>query len=315
MFLITNKKSNKNPEIEKLIGGKNGILKYNEKKYKIEVKGIPECSEACPAGVNVKAYVNLIANRKFEEAIEVIRQTNPFPAVCGRVCTRPCEETCILLEYGDPISIRALKRYASDYELARRPLLTKPCQINNDKKIAIIGAGPAGLTAAVDLIRQGYPITVFEASKEPGGMLRYGIPSYRLPDRILNREIDWIKKLGVKLKTKSKINKPEDLLKSGFSAVLIAGGAPKSFPLGIKGEKSIGVIDALEFLKDINNKKCEKISGNVVVIGGGSTAFDAARSAVRLGAKNVTLAYRRSISEMPAEKEEINAAKIEGIKI
>ena len=165
------------------------------------MKGIPECTKACPAGINVKAYVKLIANRKFEEAIEVIREANPFPAVCGRVCTRPCEDTCELGVYGDSIPIRALKRYASDYELARRSIVIEPCEIIYKEKIAIIGAGPAGLTAAVDLIKLGYPVTVFEAEKEPGGMLRYAIPPYRLPDRILKRELDWIKGLGIKIIT------------------------------------------------------------------------------------------------------------------
>ena len=278
MLLKIKGNSSKKSNIETLLGGKSGFLKSGEKQYKIEVKGVPKCTEACPAGVNVKTYVNLIANRKFEEAIDVIRQTNPFPAVCGRVCTRPCEDTCILSETGDTISIRALKRYASDYELARRPIFVEPCEIKYKEKIAIIGAGPAGLTAGVDLIRLGFPVYVFEASNEPGGMLRYGIPPYRLPDRILKREIDWIKGLGVNIKINKKINKPEELLKKGFSAVLIAGGASKSFPLGIKGEKADGVIDSLQFLKDINNKKFKKISGKVVVIGGGSTAFDAARS-------------------------------------
>ena len=259
--------------------------------------------------------MKLIANRKFEEAIEVIREANPFPAVCGRVCTRPCEDVCELGVNGDSVAIRALKRYASDYELARRSIVVEPCEIIYKEKIAIIGAGPAGLTAAVDLIRLGYPVTVFEAEKEPGGMLRYAIPPYRLPDRVLKREIDWIKGLGIKIKTNQKIKDPNDLFKKGFSAVLIAGGAPKSFPLGIEGEKAEGVIDALKFLKQVNERELKRVKGKVVVIGGGSTAFDAARSSIRLQADKVTLAYRRSIEEMPAEKEEIEAAKKEGVEI
>ena len=297
------------------IGGKRGVLRSEGKQYTIEVKGPPECTDACPAGVNVKAYVNLIANRKFEEAVDVIREANPFPAVCGRVCTRPCEEFCELSEDGDAISIRALKRYASDYELSRRPLVTQPCTITYDEKIAIIGAGPAGLTTAVDLIRLGYAVTVFEEKKHPGGMLRYGIPPYRLPDRILNREIDWIKGCGIEIKTGQKIKDPSSLLHKGYAAVLIAGGAPKSFSLGIEGENAEGVLDALEFLRAVNSGKKPHITGNVVVIGGGSTAFDAARSSIRLGAKSVTLAYRRGFEEMPAEQEEVNAAQEENITI
>ena len=216
---------------------------------------------------------------------------------------------------GDSILIRDLKRYASDYELSRRPINTEPCEIIHRQRIGIIGAGPAGLAAAVDLIRLGYPVTVFEASDEPGGMLRYGIPAYRLPDRILKREIDWIKGLGINIETSKKISDPASLLKKGFSAILIAGGAPKSLSLGIEGEKAKGVINALEFLRTINQGDFQSISGHVVVIGAGSTAFDAARSAVRIGAKKVTLAYRRSIKEMPAEKEEIDAAIDENVEI
>lgn len=265
--------------------------------------------------MNVKSYVNLIANRKFEEAIEEIRKVNPFPAVCGRVCTRLCEEKCVAGAHGDAISIRALKRYASDYELARRSITSEACTIRYKEKIGIIGAGPAGLTAAVDLINIGYPVTVFESSKDAGGMLRYGIPPYRLPERILKREIDWIKSLGIEIKTGIRIKEPSSLFKKGYSAILIAGGAPKSYFPGIEGEKSEGVIDALIFLKEINEGKSRKLKGDVVVIGGGSTAFDAARSAIRLGAGKVTLAYRRSLTEIPANHEEIDAAKEEGIKI
>ena len=300
---------------ESIIEGKNGVLSGGDEEYTIRIEEAPECSMACPAGINVKSYVNLIANRRFEEAVEVIREANPFPAVCGRVCTRPCEQSCEQSENGDSISIRALKRYASDYELARRALVTKPCEKIYDEKIATIGAGPAGLSAAVDLIRMGYSVTVFEAKKDPGGMLRYAIPPYRLPDRVIKREIDWIKGLGVEIKTGKRIDDPIMLLKNGYSAVLIAGGAPKSFSLGIEGENADGVIDALFFLNAVNTNTPKKIDGNVVVIGGGSTAFDAARSAVRLGAENVVLAYRRGFEEMPAEQEEIEDAKKEDIKI
>jgi len=179
----------------------------------------------------------------------------------------------------------------------------------------VIGAGPAGLTAAVDLIRLGYPVTVFEEKNDPGGMLRYGIPPYRLPDRILKREIDWIKGLGVRIRNKEKIEDPAKLLDKDYSAVLIAGGAPKSFPLGIEGENADGVIDALVFLKELNTGKLKKIKGNTVVIGGGSTAFDAARSSIRLGAEKVVLAYRRGIEEMPADLQEIKEAQEEKIEI
>jgi len=302
-------------DAESIIGGKNGVLKGLNREYPVEIRGEPECSTGCPAGVNVKAYVNLVANRRFEEAVEVIRRRNPFPAVCGRVCTRPCENSCEQSEKGDSVSIRALKRYASDYELAHRPLVMEQCETIYNEKIAIIGAGPAGLSAGVDLIRMGYPITVFEAEEEPGGMLRHAIPPYRLPDRVLKREIDWIKGLGLEIKTGVKIDDPKSLFKQGYSAVLIATGAPKSFSLDIEGEEANGVVDALWFLHGISEDNPIKIEGDIVVIGGGSTAFDAARSAVRLGAKKVTLAYRRGIEEMPAEKEEIEEAQEEDVEI
>ncbi len=302
-------------DAESIIGGKHGVLTGGDEEYIIEKGEPPKCSQACPAGINVKAYVNLIANKRFEEAMRVIREANPFPAVCGRVCTRPCEQSCEQNEDGDCISIRALKRYASDYELARRALVMKSCEKIYDEKIAIIGAGPAGLSAAVDLIRRGYFVCVFEEKNDPGGMLRYAIPPYRLPDRILKREIDWIKELGVKIKTGIRIDDPLSLLKKGYSAVLIACGTPKSLTLGIEGENAEAVIDALLFLKTVNTDTSKKIIGKVVVIGGGSTAFDAARSAVRLGAEKVTLVYRRGFEEMPAEHEEIEDAKKEDIKI
>ena len=302
-------------DTESIIGGKHGILTGEDDEYIIEAKEAPECSIACPAGINVKAYVNLIANRRFEEAVEVIREKNPFPAVCGRVCTRPCEQSCEQSENGDCISIRALKRYASDYELARRALVMESCEKKYDEKIAIIGAGPAGLSAAVDLVRMGYPVIVFEEKNDPGGMLRYAIPPYRLPDRVIKREIDWIKGLGVEIKTGKQIDNPLMLLKKGYSAILIACGAPKSFSLGIEGENAEGVIDALLFLNAVNTDSSKKICGKIIIIGGGSTAFDAARSAVRLGAEKVTLAYRRGFEEMPAESEEIEDAKKEDIEI
>lgn len=306
------------PEIfnaKSLIGFDSGIIIVNKKKFTIEIKDMPDCSKACPAGVNVKAYVNLVANKRFEEAIDVIRQANPFPAICGRVCTRPCEDNCEQGQKKNSVQIRALKRYASDYELTRRSLVSEPCEKIYNEKVAIIGAGPAGLSAAVDLVRMGYSVSVFDAEKESGGMLRYAIPPYRLPKRILKREIDWIKGLGIEIITEKHINDPLTLFKKGFSAVLIAQGSSKSLPLGIKEENTNGVVDPLLFLNKINIDNPMNIKDNIVVIGGGSTAFDVARSAIRLGSKKVTIAYRRSIKEMPAEKEEIEDAKKEGVGI
>ena len=314
------KKESKNSQIQQIQepsfpAKETCVLEGASKQYSVEMRGIPQCTRECPAGVNIKAYIHLIANGEYEEAVDVIREANPFPAVCGRVCTRPCENHCELGEHGDPVAIRELKRYAADYELARRPLTMTPCSIKYKEKIAIVGSGPAGLTAAVDLIRLGYPVTVFEEKKQAGGMLRYGIPSYRLPKRILNKDLEWIQGLGVKIQTGKKIIHPSSLLDKKFDAVLIAGGAPKSFNLGIPGENASGVIDALWFLREINKDHAPQLQGTVVVIGAGSTAFDVARSAIRVGAKKVILAYRRSIKEMPADTEEITHAKEEGIDI
>jgi len=296
-----------------LLGADRGVIRGASSEYPFELRDSTACSRECPAGVNVKAYINLIANRRFEDAVEVIRLSNPFPMVCGRVCTRPCEEGCE--QEGDPLAIRALKRFASDYELARRPIDTEPCEIVHDERIGVIGSGPAGLTAAVDLVRLGYPVTVYESSDEPGGMLRFGIPPNRLPKRVLKREIDWIRDLGVGIETGVRVANPADLLSEGHSAVLIAGGAPVSMPLGIDGEDAEGVIDALTFLRGVNSGGPIGVEGDVLVIGGGSTAFDAARSALRLGADSVTLAYRRGREEMPAAGEEVDEAVEEGVVI
>ncbi|MGA1793629.1 MAG: FAD-dependent oxidoreductase [Thermoplasmatota archaeon] len=305
--------SNFNPKA--MFEGQTTMIKGASKEYQIQVTDDPECSKGCPAGVDVKAYINLIRCRRFEEAVEVIRKANPFPAVCGRVCTRPCEDSCQQSDGGDPLAIRTLKRFASDFELARRPIDIAPCERVYSEKIAVIGAGPAGLTAGVDLVKMGYEVTVFEAEDEPGGMLRYAIPNYRLPKRILKREIDWITGIGLNIETGKRISDPSDLLSEGYSAVIIGLGASISLPLQIEGEDAMGVVDPLVFLKKVNSEGGIKLEGSMVVLGGGSTAFDVARSAVRSGSRKVTIAYRRGFDEIPAEDEEIEEAREEGIEI
>ncbi len=299
----------------RLFGGDRGAIRGASKNYIFQLRGEPSCTKECPAGVNIKAYVSLIANRRFEEAVDVIRRANPFPIVCGRVCTRPCEAGCEQGEDGDPVQIRGLKRYASDFELARREIDSEPCDVIYEERVAIIGSGPAGLTAAVDLARLGYPVTVFESAPEPGGMLRYAIPSFRLPKRVLKREIDWIRDLGVEILTGHPVDEPARLLEEGYSAILIATGASVSFELDIEGEDGEGVIDSLDLLRQVNIDPDHKIKGDVIVIGGGSTAFDAARTAVRIGAGKVTIVYRRTEEEMPAQPEELEEAREEGIEM
>lgn len=277
------------------------------------------CMVACPAGVNVKAYVSLIASGRFKEALQVIRERNPLPGICGRVCTHPCELTCNRWEVDSPVAICWLKRFVADYELKHPPKKPKPLPQTRNEKVAIIGSGPAGLTAANDLIRKGYGVTVFEALPKPGGMLIAGIPAFRLPRPIIQYEIDTIRNLGVVIKTNRKIagEKAIDrLFEKGYKAVFIAVGAHKGRKLGVPGEEKYrGIIDGISFLKEVNLVRPQKPGHKVAVIGGGNSAIDAARTALRLGCKDVTIIYRRSRKEMPAHEAEIQEAEHEGVKI
>ena len=285
--------------------------------YPIGIVDPSPCMEACPAGVNVKAYVSLIAAGKFHEALHVVREKNPLPGICGRVCTHPCETYCNRNQIDAPVAIRALKRFVADYEL-KYPI-PKPKKTAGTRKenIAIIGSGPAGLTAAHDLAKSGFNVTVFEELSEPGGMLIAGIPSYRMPRDILKIEIDYISNLGVKIITNKKISGKQDynkLLKD-FDALYLAIGAHIGKKLGIPGEHDYkGFLDAVTFLRDVNLKTPQKPGEKVIVIGGGNSAIDAARTALRLGSE-VNIVYRRTRQEMPANEEEIKDAEEEGIKI
>ncbi len=272
------------------------------------------CKDACPIHMNVPGYVSLTREGKFREAYELMRRTNPFPAVCGRVCYAPCEDACNRGQLDEPLASRALKRFVADQvnvDDLEIPQVTK-----NGKRVAIIGSGPAGLAAAHDLALKGYEMTIFEALPEPGGMLRYGIPEYRLPKEILRKEIAYIERLGVEIKTSTYIGQEtqfEDLRKS-YQALFVATGAPESLRLDVPGEDLPGVIQAIEFLRDMNMAKKVEVGKRVAVIGGGNTAIDASRVARRLGAE-VRIIYRRSREEMPATPEEVEAAEAEGIKI
>lgn len=279
--------------------------------FSIYTEAQPPCKEACPAGVDVKAYVNLIADRKYEDAVQVVRLANPFPGICGRVCTHPCEAECGRKDIDASVSIRALKRFAADYELSRKKPMA-PAGIIHTQKIAIIGAGPAGLTAASDLALEGFGVMVFDSAKEAGGLLSWGIPDFRLPKNIVRSEIRDIEALGVGFSLGKKVKNPAKLLVQGYSAVILATGCQTPLLSGIPGELSEGVLDCLDFLRKVSEKGIASMTGNVVVIGGGNAALDSARTALRLGAK-VTVAYRRTESEMPADREEIELAKEEGI--
>ncbi|HTP59422.1 MAG TPA: FAD-dependent oxidoreductase, partial [Spirochaetia bacterium] len=280
------------------------------------------CQNACPAGVDVPGFVSLTGEKRYNEALKLHRERNPFVGVCARVCFHPCEGKCRRSTLDEPLSVRAVKRFLSDQE--KTPQLPDPIVSanggegkNRKRKVAIVGAGPAGLSCAYFLARLGYKPTVFEAESTPGGMLRQAIPSYRLPREILDREIGMIADLGVTIKTKKKLGRDftlPSLKEQGYEAVFIGVGAPQGMSLGMEGEDGKGVVDALSFLKEYNLTGKAAVGKNVVVIGGGNAAVDAARTALRLGAESSTVVYRRTKAEMPAFEEEVEEAEREGVK-
>jgi len=272
------------------------------------------CIHACPIGMDIPSYVALTRAGRLEDAYKVLLKTNPFPSICGRVCDHQCESKCRRSTLDEPVSIKNLKRFITDH--GTRPPVKKPT-VARKEKIAVVGGGPSGLTAARDLALRGYPVTVFDEFPEPGGMLRWGIPEYRLPRDILRREIADILDLGVELKANTKVGRDvayEDLVKA-YDAVYLAIGAQKSAGMAVEGGTLKGVVGAVEFLRDVNLGKTPSVGERVAVVGGGNSAIDASRSALRLGAKEVTLLYRRTREDMPAQEEEIKAAEEEGVKI
>jgi NADH-quinone oxidoreductase subunit F len=278
------------------------------------------CQHTCPAGMDVPAYLALIRAERLSDAYKVMLKTNPFPSVCGRVCDHKCQAKCRRGNLDEPLAIKFLKRFITDN--APRPE-TKAVPVTRKETIAVIGAGPAGLTAARDLALRGYKVTVFDELSEPGGMLRWAIPAYRLPRNTLASEIkDNVESLGVEIKCNTRVGKDIsfETVNKDFDYIFLASGAHKSQPMGVPGENLKGVFGGVEFLRDFNANEEAWISGEkslgsrVAVIGGGNSAIDAARVALRLGA-NVTILYRREKRDMPAAEEEIIAAEEEGIKI
>lgn len=296
-----------------------GVLyskKVQEKPLREKVP-LPPCQEVCPIRQDVKGYVALIAREKVKEALELIREVNPLPAVCGFICHHPCEEACLREEVDHPVPIRLLKRFVAEFERRGERIRIRPRRRRREK-ILVIGSGPAGLTAANDLRLFGYGVILFEALPVLGGMLAVGIPEFRLPRDILNMEIDGIRQLGVQMKLNHPFYWREDGKTSrrlGFDAVFLSVGAQRSISLNIEGKHLKGALSGLEFLKHIHVGKRISVGASVIVVGGGNVAVDVARTAWRLGAKQVQMACIEYREEMPAIHEEVEEAIREGVKI
>lgn len=287
----------------------------------------PLCISGCPVEIDIPAFVNLINEGEFGAAIRKIKEKNSLPAVCGRVCPQEsqCEEVCVLGNKYEPVAIGRLERFVADWGLEKGGTNAPDKPSPSGKKAAIIGSGPAGLTAAGELIRMGHQVAIFEALHEAGGVLVYGIPEFRLPKNIVTAEVDSLRELGVDLRTDMVVGKIltiDDILNDGFDSVFIGTGAGFPVFLGSPGENLNGVYSANEYLTRVNLMKAYKfpeydtpikIGNRVAVIGGGNTAMDAARTAMRLGAEEVYLVYRRSEAEIPARLEELHHAKEEGL--
>ncbi|WP_022668005.1 FAD-dependent oxidoreductase [Desulfospira joergensenii] len=276
------------------------------------------CQMACPAGIDVPTYLSLIAEGKDAQAIEVIRRDNPFPWVCGLVCTRPCEMMCVRGRIDTPVSIKFVKAFAAERAMSQRAYENPEKKEANGKKVCVIGAGPGGLSAAYYLALMGYQVKVIEALPVPGGMIMVGIPRYRLPREVIDREVGMIEDLGVEICYNTRFGEDvtyEELKNEGTDAFFIAIGAHKAWDLGIAGEKEFSrAIDAVTFLKDVALGDRHLPGKQVVVIGGGNVAIDAARTCLRLGAQKVSIAYRRTRTQMPADIEEVEQAEEEGVE-
>ena len=278
---------------------------------------VAPCVQTCPANIDIQTYLQLVADGNFEAAIRVIKDRNPFPSACGRVCPHPCEDACRRNLADEPVAINAVKRFAADWDMARKKQWRPRVAPHSGKRIAVIGAGPSGLAAANYLAIAGHGVTVFENQPEPGGMMRYGIPEYRLPKATLDKEIDLIESLGVNIVCNKALGTHlmlEDL-KRDFDAVYLAIGSWRATPLGIDGEHVEGVELGINYLRHVTKGNDAPIGDNVIVIGGGNTAIDCARAALRRGAKNVKLVYRRTQDEMPAQAIEVHEALREGVEM
>jgi glutamate synthase (NADPH/NADH) small chain len=288
----------------------------------------PQCIQGCPVDLDIPAFIEEIREKNFDEAIRKVKEKNSLPAVCGRVCPQEsqCQKFCVLGKKGDPLSIGRLERFAADYELQRGVTVPPESESPTSGKVAVIGSGPAGLTAAADLAKLGHEVVIFEALHVPGGVLMYGIPEFRLPKEIVQAEIDYVRKLGVDIRTGCMIGRLytiDELFERGFDAVFIGTGAGLPRFMEIPGENLGGIYSANEFLIRVNLMKAYmfpeydtpiRVGKKIAVIGGGNVAMDSARCSLRLDAEEVWIVYRRSREEMPARLEEIENAEEEGIE-
>ena len=294
---------------------------YRENREDTLPSGTAPCKVACPAHVPVQGYLKLAAQGRYTEALELIKTENPLPAVCGRICNKRCEAECTRGGVDEAVAIDEVKRFIADHDL-KAETRSIPKMLNQtgkpfEEKIAIIGAGPAGLSCAYYLAKQGYPVTVFDRNPVPGGMLTLGIPNFRLEKDVLNAEIDIIREMGVEFKCGVEVGKDvtiQQLREQGFKGFYLAIGAQKSSAIGIPGEELEGVFGGVDFLREVNLDKAPKVGKNVAVIGAGNVAMDVCRTAVRLGAENTYIVYRRSQAEMPADPEEVGEAMEEGVQ-
>ncbi len=273
------------------------------------------CRQGCPIGIDIARAFACASKGKIDEALNIYRQDNPLPGICGRVCYHPCELNCNRKDFDQALNIRGFERFLSDH--GRVDLKKEAPTCSRKERVAVIGSGPAGLSCAYHLARLGFPVTILETLPEPGGMLRYGIPEYRLPREILHKEIGFIRQLGVEIRTGVRVGRDHPLveIKNEYQAVFIAAGAHEGIRLGIEGEDLPGVLEGIKFLREFNLGKKAELGKRVAVIGGGNTAIDCARTARRLGADPVAVIYRRSRAEMPALSEDVAALEREGIKI
>ena len=280
----------------------------------INITHTPPCNNACPAGNDIRGFLRVLAEKKdYEQACHILTRTNPFPAVCGRVCPHPCEGGCNRRDFDEPLAINCAERAVGDFGLENN-LQHKKLIATRKEKVAVIGSGPAGFSCAFHLAKRGFQVKIYEANSEPGGMMRYGIPSYRQPNYILKQEIDNILSLGVELECNVKVgvNIPLDQLRNEYDAIFLGVGAQKGVSINIPGKDAENVFTGVEFLRQVNTGKWVELGNDVVVIGGGNTAMDCARVAKRLGA-NVSVVYRRTRMEMPAITAEIDEAMEERI--